>query len=156
LAAGGFMAWAMSDAEASRRTFTVRAAQIAFGLCLLVFGTAHFVYADFTATMIPGWLPFPPFWPLFWAYLTGCGHIAAGLSLVSGIAARLASTLLAAMFACFVVLLHIPRVLANPTSRIEWTMLSVATALTGAAWIVRTAMAARHQAPANTEALPVR
>lgn len=86
--------------------------------------------------MIPRWIPFP----LFWAYVTGCGHVAAGLSLVSGIAVRLASTLLAAMLACFVILLHIPRVLADPASRIEWTMLAIAMSLTGAAWIMRTAM----------------
>ena len=143
LAAGGFMAWGMSDADPQRRAFLVRAAQTVFGGCLLIFGTAHFVYADFTATMIPGWLPLP----LFWAYLTGCGHFAAGISLVSGVATRLAATLLTAMFACFVVLLHVPRVLAAPTTRIEWTMLGVATALTGAAWIVRTALTRSLRSP---------
>lgn len=136
LATGGVVAWSMSDADYSRRTLIMRVAKAAFGACLLVFGLSHFVYADFTAQMIPAWIPLP----LFWAYATGGGHFAAGLSLVSGVAVRLASTLLAAMLACFVVLLHIPRVLTNPTSRIEWTMLGIALSLTGAAWIIRTAI----------------
>lgn len=136
LAVGGVVAWTLSDAGSSCRTLIVRVAQVTFGACLLVFGLSHFIYADFTAAMIPGWMPLP----LFWAYATGGGHVAAGLSFISGIAARLASTLLAAMLACFVALLHLPRVFADPTSRIEWTMLGVATSLTGAAWIVRTAI----------------
>lgn len=134
LAAGGITGWTLCAVASSNRSLVARVSRIAFGCCLLVFGLAHFVYADFTATMIPGWLPMP----LFWAYFTGCGHLAAGISVVSGIAARLGSTLLAAMFACFVVLLHLPRVFADPTNRIEWTMLGIAASLTGAAWIVRT------------------
>lgn len=127
LAAGGCMAWMRGG------TF-VKVAQIIFGACLLVFGISHFVYAEFTAAMVPGWLPMP----LFWAYLTGAGHTAAGLAFISGVRRRLAATLFTAMVACFAVLLHVPRVLADPGNRIEWTMLGIATALTGAAWIART------------------
>ena len=112
-------------------------------LGLLVFGLAHFVYDDFSATMIPRWMPAPP----FWVYLTGCGHLAAGLSLISGVATRLATTLLSAMFACFVLLLHLPRVVSDPGSRVEWIMLGVSTSLTGAAWIVRTICGARASMP---------
>ncbi|HTU13472.1 MAG TPA: DoxX family membrane protein [Allosphingosinicella sp.] len=111
----------------------LRAARIVYGLCPLVFGLSHFVYARFTAEMVPGWLPAP----LFWAYATGVGHVAAGLAILSGLLARLAATLLAAMMACFVLLLHLPRVVAAPASQVEWTMLFVATALAGAAWILR-------------------
>jgi hypothetical protein len=56
---------------------------------------------------------------------------------VSGVRARLAATLTAAMMATFVVLLHIPRVVASPGSHFEWCMIAVASALTGAAWLVR-------------------
>jgi len=136
-ACGGLVAWAMYDTDASRRRLVVRVLRVAFGACLLIFGLSHFVYAQFTATMIPSWLPAP----FFWVYLTGSGHLAAGVSMISGVLTRLAATLVAAMLACFVVLLHLPRVLAAPTSRVEWTMLGVATSLTGAAWIIRTAIA---------------
>lgn len=108
-------------------------ARIVFGLCAVVFGISHFAYAEITAKMVPGWLPVP----LGWAYLTGCGHLAAGLALVSGVQARLAAGLEAAMCACFVILLHVPRVVAAPASQVEWTMLCVALAITGAAWVIR-------------------
>lgn len=104
------------------------------GACCVVFGLAHFNYIDFTAGMVPKWLP-----PngTFWAWATGIGHFAAGLALLSGIQARLAATLEAAMMACFVVLLHIPLVVAAPGQHVNWVMLAVATTYTGAAWLVR-------------------
>ena len=58
-------------------------------------------------------------------------------ALVSGVQARLAATLTTFMMACFVVLLHLPRVIANPELRVEWIMLAVSSSLTGAAWLVR-------------------
>ena len=109
--------------------------RILFGLCPLVFGLSHFVYADITAQMVPGWIPAP----LFWAYATGVAHVAAGIAIVTGIRVRLAATLLAAMYGLFVLLLHLPRVIATPGSQFEWTMMFVALSLTGAAWIMRTA-----------------
>ena len=135
LSAGGLAAWAaMTDRPAAQR-----AARIAFGLAGLVFGTAHFVYARFTASMVPAFYPAP----LFWAYATGAGHFAAGLAFVSGVQARLAATALSAMFAVFVITLHLPRVIAAPGVRIEWTMLMVALSLTGAAWALRGSLTRR-------------
>jgi uncharacterized membrane protein len=109
------------------------AARIAFGLCPLVFGISHFVYADFTAAMVPGWIPVK----LFWAYATGAAHVAAGLAILSGIRARLAAGMLAVMAGAFAVLLHLPRVAAAPGSQVEWTMLAVATSIAGAALLIR-------------------
>jgi uncharacterized membrane protein len=107
-----------------------------YGLCPLVFGASHLVYADFTAKMVPGWIPGGG---LFWAYATGIAHIAAGLAITSGVLRRLAAGLLAAMAGVFVVLVHAPRVAADPGSRFEWTMLFVALSIAGAAWLVRRA-----------------
>jgi uncharacterized membrane protein len=109
------------------------AARLVYGLCPLVFGLSHFAYADFTAKMVPGWIPYP----LFWAYATGTCHLAAGLAILFGVVPRLAATLLTAMMGGFVVLLHIPRVIAAPDSHLEWTMTAVALSLTGAAWALR-------------------
>jgi len=104
------------------------------GFCALVFGVTHFKYVQFTATMVPDWIP-PN--QIFWAYATGIAHVAAGLSLVSGIRAQLGATLLAVMMAVFVLLVHIPRVYASPGEQLEWIMLGVALSLSGAAWLVR-------------------
>ena len=107
---------------------------IASGLCALVFGATHFKYVQFTATMVPAWIP-PN--QIFWAYLTGAGHVVAGLSLLSGFRAHWGATLLAVMMGAFVILVHIPRVYAAPGEQLEWIMLGVALSLSGAAWLVR-------------------
>jgi len=137
LALGGLAGWGVSHWPAGAE----RASRL-FGLCAVVFGLAHFGYAKFTAGMVPGWLPAP----LFWAYLTGLGHLAGGLALIAGPLRRLAATLLAAMYATFALALHLPRVIAAPTERVEWTMLFIAVTLTGAAWIVRAATTAEENA----------
>lgn len=134
LALGGLAGWGI----AHRPDWGERAGRL-FGLCPVIFGLAHFGYAKFTASMIPAWLPAP----LFFAYLTGACHMAGGLALIAGVVPRLAATLLAAMYATFALILHLPRVIAAPGERIEWTMLFIAVSLTGAAWIVRSA----HKAP---------
>jgi uncharacterized membrane protein YphA (DoxX/SURF4 family) len=107
---------------------------IAAGFCALVFGATHFKYAQFTATMVPAWIP-PN--QIFWAYATGVAHLVAGLSLVSGIRSRMGATLLAVMMALFVLLVHVPRVYASPGEQLEWIMLGVALSLSGSAWLIR-------------------
>ena len=131
LSVGGLALFAMLAERPSQRLRL--AARLLYGLCPLVFGLSHFAYAGFTASMIPGWIPYP----LFWAYATGCCHLAAGLAILFGVAPRLAATLLATMMGCFVVMLHLPRVMASPDSQLEWTMTAVALSLTGAAWALR-------------------
>ena len=106
-----------------------RAGMLVFGLSAIVFGTSHFVYADFTASMIPAWMPQRV--PLAW--LTGAAHALAGIAIATGVLRRLAATLESSMMAGFVVLVHLPRVMAMPTSRMEWTMLFVALLLSGSA-----------------------
>jgi uncharacterized membrane protein YphA (DoxX/SURF4 family) len=59
------------------------------------------------------------------------------LTLVSGFRSRMGATLLAAMMAAFVVMVHIPRIFASPDEQVEWIMLGVALSLSGAAWLVR-------------------
>ena len=105
--------------------------KLCFGFALLPLGLSHFLYAEPAAALIPAWFPAR----LFFTYLTGLGHICAGLSLLTGIFERIAAPLLAVMFGCFIVFLHIPRVIATPT-RYEFTMLIVSLALSGAAWII--------------------
>jgi uncharacterized membrane protein len=104
----------------------------AFGVSLPVFGVLHFIYSGYVSSVIPTWIPYP----LFWAYFTGLAHIAAGLAILSGVMARWAATMLGIMFGSWVLILHIPRVIAHPHTQAEWTSLFVATALCGGAWLV--------------------
>lgn len=112
-----------------------------FGLCLLIFGAAHFVFADFSATFVPAYLP-PG--QMFWVYLTGVAQIAAGVAIVSGVQALLAARLLTAMYILFGILVHTPHVWAAPANHGNWVEFAVNLALVGVAWIVADSLAARQ------------
>jgi uncharacterized membrane protein len=117
---------------------TVRAAQVLFGLSCIFYGWSHFAYADYTASMVPTWLP----GPLGFAYFTGLGHIAAGIGMVTGILARLAATLEAIMMSLFGVLVWMPSLWANPPPewatppKNQWSEIVVNLLLAATAWIV--------------------
>ena len=114
-----------------------RLGQLAFGVCALLFGGAHFFYMSLTVPLVPKWLP-PT--QVFWAYATGFGHLAAGVAILTGVQARLAAILLTAMFASFTPLVHVPILLADP-SRWNWSENALNLALTGAAWVVADSLA---------------
>ena len=105
--------------------------RVVFGACLVLYGVVHFLYPDAVAAFIPSWIP----QRLFWAYFTACAFIAAGLSVVSGVLIRLASSLVAVMFSAWLVMLHLPRLAAAPRDPHEWATVFVAAAFAGAAWI---------------------
>jgi uncharacterized membrane protein len=104
----------------------------AFGAACIVFGASHFAYADFTAAMVPQWLPEP----LIIAYLTGAIHTGCGLALLVGFNRSIAAAIEASMMTSFVALVHVPRVVTSPSYRLEWTMLLAALLLSASAWIV--------------------
>jgi len=141
LVVGGAVTCAFSaplDAATSQRL--IRIARIVFGMCLLAFGAAHFAYPAPTAAMVPKYLP-PN--QIFWAYATGAGHVAAGLAILSGVLARAAAWLLFAMFASFALLVHLPILVADPTTHLNWTMNAVNLALTGTALLIAESYRAR-------------
>jgi uncharacterized membrane protein YphA (DoxX/SURF4 family) len=109
-----------------------RVCVLLFGAACVMFGVSHFVFAKFTASMIPAWLPNR----LELAYLTGAIHALTGLALIIGRWRRWAATVEAAMMSSFVFLVHAPRVAGHLTDRMEWTLLFVATALASATWAV--------------------
>jgi uncharacterized membrane protein YphA (DoxX/SURF4 family) len=126
-----------SDAQswdvATGRLATV--GRLIFGLSMVVFGAQHFMYGGFIATLIPPWLP----GHLFWTYFFGVALIAAGISIVTGIQARLAAILLGVMFLLWIVVLHAPRVAATPHNGDEWSSLFVAIAMCGSCLIIAAA-----------------
>jgi uncharacterized membrane protein YphA (DoxX/SURF4 family) len=86
---------------------------------IAAFGTEHFTLAKDIASMVPAWIP----WHLFWAYFVGACFIAAALSLVTKIQARLSASLLALTFFLFVVLMDAPAWAQNPRDRIALALL---------------------------------
>ena len=117
---------------------SVRAAQILFGLSCVVYGGSHFAYAEYTAGMVPGWLPAR----LGLAYFTGLGHVAAGIGLIFGILPRLAATLEAIMMSLFGLLVWVPTFFMQPTPQwatpphTQWSELVVNLVLAASAWVV--------------------
>ena len=130
----------IEPAAAARLT---RLAQLAFGVCALLWGGAHFVYMDLTAPLVPKWLP-----PTqeFWGYATGVVFIAGGLAILTGVQARLAAIVLTAMLASFTLLVHLPMLFADPSSHRVWARNAVNLAVMGAAWVVADSLA-RAEAP---------
>jgi uncharacterized membrane protein len=137
LMAGGWILFASLAGPQDRigRSFItsengMRVARFLMGAGCFGCGLSHFVYTAATASMVPAWLPDR----VGFAYLTGAGHCAAGIGLMLAIFPRLAATLEAAMLSLFVLLIHIPAVVAEPGSRMYWTMAFIASAYAGSVW----------------------
>jgi uncharacterized membrane protein len=109
-----------------------RRARLLFALALLPIGLSHFVYAEVTAKLVPSWLT----GHLGWAYLTGAGHLAAGIAILVGTLPRLAALLEGLMVSIFVLTVHVPDVQRNPGGHDAWTELLVACFIGGAAFLV--------------------
>ena len=124
---------ATTNMDALRAAWLTRAAQIAFGICAVFFGGAHFAYLSLTAPLIPKWLP-PG--QEFWAYATGVFHIAGGVAVIARVQARLAAILLTIMYASFTPLVHLPTLFTGHTTQFVWTENALNIILTAVAWIV--------------------
>lgn len=117
---------------------SLRLAQVLFGFTCVFYGWSHFVYAEYTARMVPAWLPVP----LAFAYFTGLGHIGAGLGIIVGVLPGLAATLEAIMMSLFGLLVWVPSFFAQPRPKWatppehQWSELAVTLVLAAAAWVV--------------------
>ena len=80
---------------------------------IAAFGAEHFTVTQAIASLIPKWIP----WHQFWAYFVGACFIAAALSLVTRVQARLAASLLALTFFLFVALMDAPAWAQDPRNR---------------------------------------
>jgi uncharacterized membrane protein len=106
----------------------------AIALTAAVFGLDHFLYVAFVASLVPAWIPEH----VFWTYFCGAALIAAGVGMLLRIRARLAAGLLGAMIFIWLLVLHIPRAIANPhgANGNECTSLFEALAFSGIAFML--------------------
>jgi uncharacterized membrane protein len=131
MATGAFVAMRQAQGREAR------AAVYVMGACYVVFGISHFVYAKFTAAMVPAWLPAR----LQLAWLTGAIHGLTGFALIVGFRRRWAATVEAAMMTSFVLLVNVPRALAMPGDHTEAFGAPISLTLCAAAWILATSKA---------------
>ena len=107
-------------------------ARVLYGLGLIPFGLAHFIYPKPTAVLVPSWLP----GSMFWAYFTGITFIVAGVAIVIGVFARLAASLSALQMGLFGLLVWVPLVTKGSLSAFQWGEVVVTVALTAAGWVI--------------------
>jgi uncharacterized membrane protein len=105
-------------------------------LCLAAFmilgGIQHFKWTRFVATLVPAWIP----GHTFWTYFAGVALIAGGIGLLIPATARRAALASGAMMLMWVVLLHVPRALADLRNSNETTAVFEALAFGGLAWFL--------------------
>lgn len=85
---------------------------------LALFAGEHLAGASFVKGAVPPWMP----GPLFWTYLVGLALLATALSLALKRYVGLSSLMTAVMIFLFVLMVHLPRVAANPRDRFAWTV----------------------------------
>ncbi|HEY6322159.1 MAG TPA: hypothetical protein VJA16_11435 [Thermoanaerobaculia bacterium] len=107
-------------------------ARIVLAGFLTLCGLLHFVYSDFVATLVPGWIPYP----YFWTYFAGVALIAGGAGLLVDTTKRGAALLSGGMIFTWFVILHIPRALADPHDTMEWSSVWESLAFSGMAFLL--------------------
>lgn len=96
---------------------------------IAAFGVEHFTLTKAIASGMPAWVP----WHQFWVYFVGGCFIAAALSLVTGIRARVTASLLSLTFFLFAMLLDAPNWAQNPQNRFAPTLFLREVAFSGGA-----------------------
>jgi uncharacterized membrane protein len=140
--AGAALLWATSLVEADAKNQMVSQGRssltlamigrLSYGIPMCIFGTQHFLYADFIASLIPPWVPAG----LFCTYGTGVALIAAGCLITLRIKTRWTAGLLGTMFASWLFIIHLPRIVSDPTNTYEWTSLLQASMCASGAFIL--------------------
>src|SRR5438034_1221691 len=119
---------------------SMRIAQMFFAVWLIPVGLSHIFYVQATRDLVPAWLPYRE----GWAYLTGAGHIAAGLGVLFSVFPRVAAMAEAAMIGVFTILVWAPAIVAAPKTRLPWTAFFISWAIAAAAWIVAQNISAKQ------------
>jgi uncharacterized membrane protein len=139
LVAGVWVLYAALAGEGDRRRFAfatgergVRIARVIYALAMVAFGLSHFVYLDFTAPLVPGWLP----WHVGWAYFTGAAYLAAAVAMLFGVWARLAAALSTLQMGGFTLLIWVPMALSGPMTPFRRGEFILSWTLTAAGWVV--------------------
>jgi uncharacterized membrane protein len=130
-------AWFAGEWETRHAGFAVgdrgvRVARLLYGLALIPFGLAHFMYVKQTAALVPRWLPAE----MMWAYATGATFLAAAFAVLVNVRGRLAAALSALQIGCFTLLVWVPVIASGSANAFQWSEFGISSALTAGAWVV--------------------
>ena len=84
--------------------------RIFFSITMILFGIDHFIYTDFVATLVPSWIP----GHYFWTYFAAIALIGSGFCIIFKIQFKTVALLTGVMLLIWLVVLHIPRAIADP------------------------------------------
>lgn len=84
--------------------------RIFFSILIILFGSAHFIFTDVVADMVPKFFGSQ----LFWTYFAGAALIASSIAIILRIWVKTVALLLAIMLLLFFIFFHIPDAIANP------------------------------------------
>ena len=117
LSGGAFVIAGQHSSVSDRRqgifralAFFVPAGPVFFAITMTSFGIMHFMYPAFVATLIPAWIPFP----VFWTWAAGILLVLAGIAIAIKIKDKPAAFWLAVILLLWIVVIHIPRAMAQP------------------------------------------
>jgi uncharacterized membrane protein len=119
---------------------SILVARILFAVSLIPIGLSHIIYVKETAALVPAWLPYR----VGWAYLTGAGHIAAGLGVLFSFFPKAAATAEAGMLSIFTLLVWVPAIVAAPKTRLPWTAFFISWVIASAACVVAQNISPQH------------
>ncbi|MDB4921400.1 hypothetical protein [Mucilaginibacter sp.] len=83
---------------------------IFLSITMILFGIDHFLYVDFVSKLVPVWVP----GQLFWTYFAGVALIGSGVAIILKVKLKLVAILLGVMIFLWLIVLHIPRAIADP------------------------------------------
>lgn len=114
---------------------------VLYALTIISYSIDHFIYGKGAADYIPAWIPNH----VFWIYFAGVALLGAGLGILLNIRRPLMATLLGTMIFIWVVILHIPKVIAarGDDSSGEVTSTFLALAYCGIAFVIAAAPVAK-------------
>jgi hypothetical protein len=130
---GAAAVYATTDTNAALSEAFGVAARIALGICVVSFAWAQAAYSQYTASLVPTWIP-PS--QMFWTILTTIAFALAAIAILINRQTQLALRLLTLMLALLGALVWIPHIIAQPKTLSNWNEIILNYLITGAAWVV--------------------
>ena len=130
LLASGLFVVRRELARASRLDKLIVLGPVFLAASLTLFGAEHLAHSQAIMQTVPAWMPDR----LLWVYFVGVALVAAAVSIVLRKYVRWSAALLGVMFFLFVLMVHLPRVTANPKDRFAWAVVLRDLSFAGGAW----------------------